>query len=375
MVAVLRDRNADAEGRGVPARRDEPLGEPSAGSRRPGLLAASQRPGLVLPSRRRFSGLRPGRLPTAFVLAGGGARGAVQVGMLRALVARGIRADRVYGASVGAINGAGYAGLPTATGMAQLEAVWRGVRGEDVFPPGRVPAPLRFFQARAAVHGNEGLRRVIDSALVFRRLEDATVPLAVVATSLRDGQARWLERGPAVESLLASAAIPALLPPVTIEGEPLVDGGVVDNVPIGRAVADGCRRIVVLLCGPLEFGPPAQRRPVDAVLTGFFIAVHARFLRELELVPPEVELLLCTVDLQPPARYDDFSHTEELLAVGRRNCEALLDFWEAGGVGPAPPLSPPTLLSPVPDPPAGEPRASRPGRPDGARRRGSPPDS
>lgn len=309
------------------------------------------------------------------MLAGGGARGAVQVGMLQALVSRGIRADRVYGASVGAVNGAGYAGLPTATGVAQLEEVWRAVRGEDVFPPGRVPAPLRFFQVRPSVHGNEGLRRVIDSALVFRRLEDAQVPLAVVATSLTDGQARWFERGPAVEALLASAAIPALLPPVEVDGELLMDGGVVDNVPIGRAIADGCRRIFVLLCGPLGFSPPPRRRPVDAVLTGFFISVHARFLRELELAPPEVELIICTVDLQPPARYDDFSHTEALLAVGRRNAEAVLDFWEAGGVGPAPPLSPPVAPTPAPGLPAGAPRASRPGRPDVARRRGSRRDS
>src|SRR6516165_10597980 len=73
---------------------------------------------------------------TAFVLAGGGSRGAVQVGMLEELVRRGIRADRVFGASVGAINGAAYAGNPTLSGVEHMAEVWRGVCGAEIFPRG-----------------------------------------------------------------------------------------------------------------------------------------------------------------------------------------------------------------------------------------------
>jgi len=59
----------------------------------------------------------------------------------------------------------------------------------------------------------------------------------VVTTSLTDGRERWLTHGPAVEAILASSAIPSIFPPVTIDGDVLVDGGVVNNVPISRALS------------------------------------------------------------------------------------------------------------------------------------------
>ena len=210
---------------------------------------------------------------TAFVLAGGGSRGAVQVGMLQELVARGIRADRVFGASVGAINGAAYAGDPTPEGIAHMADVWRGVRGGDIFPRGALDGPWAFFQKRASVHANTGLRRIIEAGVHFENLEDAPIPVEVVTTSLTDGRERWITRGPAVEAILASSAIPTMFPPVTIDGDALVDGGVVNNVPISRALTAGCDRIYVLLCGPLHYHPKAPARPVEALLTAFFVAI------------------------------------------------------------------------------------------------------
>ncbi len=305
--------------------------------------------GPVRPWDRVARPLRPGRpVPTAFVLAGGGARGAAQIGMLQALTARGIVPDAVYGSSVGAINAAGFAGSPDASGVAVLASVWQRVTREDVFPQGRIPAPWRFFQTRPAVHDNSGLRRLVASSLEYERIEDAAVPLQVVATSLAHGQVRWFDRGPVVEAVLASAALPALLPPVVIDGEPLIDGGVVDNVPIGRAIEGGARRVFVLLCGPLRYTPQLHRRPVEAVLSGFFIAIHARFTRELQALPPGVEVVVLTVDTEPVARYDDFSATPALMAAGWANAVQVLDFWEAGGLGDVPPATPDALGSPVP---------------------------
>jgi hypothetical protein len=107
----------------------------------------------------------------------------------------------------------------------------------------------------------------------------------------------------------------------------------VDNVPISRAIEQGCRRIFVLLCGPLHYAPTPPRRPIEAVLTAFFIAVHTRFARERENLPPGVEVVVFCVGSEPISRYDDFSATEMLLNVGRSNAERVLDFWEAGGHG------------------------------------------
>jgi NTE family protein len=313
-------------------------------------------PGGVFPGpgapRRRWT--RPRHLNTrwrkprtAFVFAGGGARGAAQIGMLQALMARGITPDDIYGASVGAINAAGFAGDPTPAGIERMATRWRSVTSGDVFPQSRIPATMRFVQQRESVHSNDGVRRLIENGLTFERIEEATVHLEVVATSLIDGRTQWFTYGPAVEAILASAALPSLLPPVEIGGEAFIDGGVVDNVPIGRAMAQGAERIFVFLCGPLRYTPHRYRRPIEAVLTAFFIAIHAKFTRELERLPPGVEVIVFSVDSDPFSRYDDFSGTEALIEAGRLNAERVLDFWQRGGHGSGvnrPPVSAPTEL-------------------------------
>lgn len=268
---------------------------------------------------------REAHATTAFVLAGGGSRGAAQVGMLMELVARGIHADRVYGSSVGAVNGAAYCGDPTPEGMERLGKVWLELSGEDVFPTGRVHGPWRYFQQRPSVHPNSGLRRIIESGLTFERLEDAPVPLEVVATSLTDGRECWLTHGSACEAILASAAIPALLPPVSIGDDLLIDGGVVNNVPVNRAIAGGATRVYVLLCGPLHYQPAMPRRPVEAILTAFYAAVHARFSRELGSLPPDVQVVVFGGRGDPASTYRDFSSTEQLIAEGRREVADVLN--------------------------------------------------
>ena len=155
------------------------------------------------------------------------------------------------------------------------------MKGTDIFPRGTFDGPWAFLQKRAAVHANTGLRAIIEAGIDYENLEDATIPVEVVTTSLTDGRERWIAHGPAVEAILASSAIPSIFPPVTIDGDVLVDGGVVNNVPISRALAAGCDRIYVLLCGPLHYHPPPPRRPAEAALTAFFVAIHARFVREL----------------------------------------------------------------------------------------------
>jgi predicted acylesterase/phospholipase RssA len=186
-----------------------------------------------------------------------------------------------------------------------------------------------------------GLKRVIATGAGIDRFEQARIPLQVVATSLADGRAKWFSTGSLSDAVLASAALPSLLPPVRIDGGVYIDGGVADNVPISRAMEQGCNRIFVLLCGPLHYMPAPPRRPVEALLTAFFIAVHTRFARERESLPPGVEVVVFCVGSEPISRYDDFSATEALIAAGRSNAEEVLDFWEAGGrgeigVGPTP---------------------------------------
>src|ERR1044072_7365136 len=153
-----------------------------------------------------------GQPKTAFVFAGGGSFGAIQVGMLHALVAHGVTADMVCGSRGGALNGAYYAGDPTIEGIKKLEAVWRGLRREDVFPV-TWRTLLGFLRRRDFLVASDGLRRLINTHLPYRNLEDAKIPVHVVATDIISAETVVLSKGPACEAILASAAIPAAFAP------------------------------------------------------------------------------------------------------------------------------------------------------------------
>ncbi len=273
---------------------------------------------------RSLLGVRHSAEQVAFVLAGGGSRGAVQVGMLAELVERGIQADRVYGTSVGAVNASAYAADPTIEGVKRLEDVWVHLRPEDIFPKNRVQGPWLFFQQRAAVYANTGLRALLETGLSIDRIEDTMVPLEVVATSLTDGSEHWFDRGPIVDAALASAAIPGIFPPVSIGGERFIDGGVVNNVPISRAKARGATRIYVMLCGPSQHVPQVSRRPIEAVISAFFTSVHSRFARELEEVSG-VELIVFEGTGRLTDDFRDFGSSPEMIEAGRREVSSVLD--------------------------------------------------
>ena len=252
---------------------------------------------------------------TALVLAGGSTRGAVQIGMLQVLAEHGFIPDRIYGSSVGAINGVGFAADPTREGVERMTQMWLGLQREDIYPQGRLHGPWLYLQQRDSVFANSGLRSIVERGFPYERLEEAVIPVEVVATSMTDGGERWFTYGPAVEAVLASAAMPAIFPPVEINGERYVDGGVVDNVPLQRAIDAGATRIVVLLCSPPVFHPPVTKRPVEVMINALFIAIHARFVREMSHLPAHVEVILCIGPEGMNRDFDDFSTTEHLIEL------------------------------------------------------------
>jgi NTE family protein len=264
---------------------------------------------------------------TAMVLAGGGTRGAAQVGMLQVLAEYGVVPDMVFGASVGAVNGAAFAGKPTVAGVEHLTEIWRALDGDDVYPQGWVHGPWQYLRQRPSIHPNSGLRRIIEDGIEFEYLEDALLPFEVVATSLVDGRERWFSTGPAVDAIMASAAIPAIFPAVEIDGDTLIDGGVVNNVPISRAIDAGATRILVLLCGPATYVPLLPRRPVEAMLSALYISVHARFPREMARLPEGVEVVVLSADAPVTKEYTDFSDTELLIQAGRAEASEVIRLY------------------------------------------------
>lgn len=250
---------------------------------------------------------------TAFVLAGGGSLGAVQVGMLKALTRKGIVPDLLVGASVGAINAAFFAGLPTSEGVAGLERIWLGLESTDVFPFSPFNSLLAILGKRDHLISPARLKTLIESALPYERIEDAKIPFHVVATDVLEGTEVCLSRGPLARALLASAAIPAVFPTVSIEDRHLIDGGVANNTPISCAVKLGASRIIVLATGiscALEKPP---RGAVALALHAVNLLVMRQLVSDIEHFSSHAELIvlppLCPVTV---SSYD-FSQTAELV--------------------------------------------------------------
>ena len=166
-----------------------------------------------------------GPVKTAFVFAGGGSFGAIQVGMLQSLAAHGIVADMVVGSSVGALNGAFYAGDPTLDGVKRLATIWRGLTRHDVFPV-TWRTMLGFLWLRDFLIPHDGVRKLIDDHIPFRNLQDAAMPVHIVATDIITGDSVVLSEGSTAEAIVASTAIPGAFSPIRYKNYFLADGAI-----------------------------------------------------------------------------------------------------------------------------------------------------
>jgi len=225
----------------------------------------------------------------AFVLGGGGVHGAVEVGMIQALVDHGIRADLVLGTSVGALNGAAYAADP-ATAVDRLIALWSDVQNNSPFEASLLEQATTIARNWTHLHGNHRLRRLLLEQLSVRTFEELAVPFSCVAASIERAGAHWFDSGDLIAALLATTAVPGLLPPVEIDGEHFLDGGLVDSIPIDRAVALGARCIYVLQVGRVEHSLEPPSRPWEVGIVAFEIARRHRFSEVMATLPPEVEV-------------------------------------------------------------------------------------
>jgi NTE family protein len=243
----------------------------------------------------------------AFVLGGGGNAGAAEVGMLHALLERNVNPDLIVGASVGALHGAMVAADPTPGSVEQLEATWKEVAALGVLGRSWLTDAVSLIRERTHVRSNLPMRRLAERLLGVERFEELTVPFQCVAACIERFAEHWFDSGPLVDAILASSAVPGILPPVEIGGEHFIDGGIVNSIPIDRAVTLGATEIYVLHAGRIEqpLAPPRSMRDVGFV--AFEIARRHRFVRDLAAVPDGVAVhVLPTGDPAPP-RYNDLS--------------------------------------------------------------------
>ncbi len=231
-------------------------------------------------------------MSTAFVLGGGGVLGAVEVGMLRAILERGITPDLVLGTSVGALNGAMVAREPRLSVVDKLVELWQGAgqsQSQHVYGDSALRTVRRAMATGTHLWSAKPLRQALEDEFGDLTFEDLPVRFQVCAASIERAAEHWFDSGPVVPAVMASAAVPGLLPPAKVEGEHYLDGGIVNSIPLGRAVQLGASRVFVLQVGRIDRPLTVPRRPWEVARVSFEIARRHRFNRELEELPASVE--------------------------------------------------------------------------------------
>jgi len=275
------------------------------------------------------------RKRTALVLSGGGSLGAVQVGMLHALSRADFMPDVVIGASVGALNGAFFACDPTPSGVERLADLWRSLRRKDIFPLTLLAGLTALLFGRDHLIEPFGLRALAHRALEIQRIEQARIPLHIVATDVLSGEEMLLSSGDIESALMASTAIPVVFPCVELGGHYLVDGAVSNNTPIAGAVACGAEHIVVLPTGTsCAMQEPPRSMPA--------LALHALNLQNMRQLDRDVGRYTehVRITIVPPlcplsASVFDFSQTDLLI---QRAATQTRDWLAAGGMEATGPL-------------------------------------
>ncbi len=181
------------------------------------------------------------RPKVALVLGGGAARGFAHVGVIRALEQEKIPIDMVVGTSVGSLIGAIYA-----SDMNSFDLEWTAftLEKDDVFDY----ALLSVITGMGPVKGDK-LEAFVKSKVPVANIEQLKLPFAAVATDLNRGTQVVLDHGPVARAVRASSAIPGVFNPVEHQGRLLVDGGLVDNIPVSVAREKGADIVIAVDIG------------------------------------------------------------------------------------------------------------------------------
>jgi NTE family protein len=242
---------------------------------------------------------------TAFVLGGGGLLGAHEVGMLRALAEAGITPDIVVGTSIGAVNGAFFAADPTQGGVQRLIELWRGSNAVSVSAGVTLRRATTLARSGTHLESLELARVRLANALPVDQVEKLRVRFQCVAASVERAAEHWFDHGPLADVVLASCAVPGILPPVKVGDEHYIDGGIVNSIPVARAVALGATSIYVLQVGRLEKPLRPPRWPWEVGLVAFEVARRHRFAHDLQSLPEGVQLHVLPTGGSAAPAYND----------------------------------------------------------------------
>lgn len=263
-------------------------------------------------------------MTTAFVLGGGGLLGAHQVGMLRALIERKITPQLIVGTSIGAVNGAMIAGNPSLATIERMAELWTTIGENDALDASIFEQIKIFSQSGTHLRDNQSLRQLLTEAFKVERIEDLLVPFQCVAASIEAASIHYFERGALVDAVLASSAVPGLLPPVEIDGEHYFDGGLVSPIPLDRAIKLGATTIYVLQVGWIEAPLTVPSGPWEVAMVAYEIARRHRFVEALASVPADV-----TVHILPTGEPKAFNNLKHRVANGSIVSERIEESYQA----------------------------------------------
>jgi NTE family protein len=265
-----------------------------------------------------------------WVLGGGGARGAAQVGVIQALFEAGVEAPAaIVGTSVGALNGASIAAFPSLAGTMMLREVWLSRQAAAVFeahPLGVIMSGLR--RDLLSVMPQQNVRNLINRAQALTGIstfEQLRTPLAVVATDMNAGKPAVFRSGELGPALLASTAIPGVFPSVRINDREHLDGGVVENTPLNIAVDDGAREILAISLmagGEYEQAPASLPELIARTLQ---LSLHHQMLSDYERLRDRARIaVLCPITAPTATWVMKRQHVEAVMDAARKSTADLL---------------------------------------------------
>jgi NTE family protein len=249
----------------------------------------------------------PAKRKLGLALSGGGTRGLAHIGVLQALEENNIRPDYISGTSIGAFAAALYAfGVP----LEEIRKVGRGMSPVNV---------SKLKLSRLALFSNEELARLIQSKIGKARIEEALIPLAILAVDIGTGEKMVLKKGEVAPAVMASNAVPGIYRPVIIDGRMMVDGGIVEDVPISPLRPMGADTVVAVnLSADRKYRQPEDI--IDVLLNAFDIAIDE---------DTKVQVKFADVLIEPQLsdfRRMDVGQIDALIAEGHRAATARIEI-------------------------------------------------
>ncbi len=241
--------------------------------------------------------------------------GALQAGLLRALVRSGFRPSRIVGTSVGALNGAFLAFYPDTTGTDRLAEIWSSLENERFMSFNPVRVAFRFARGRRHLLDNDFLRRLVAEHAVEDDFAAAQVPLFVTTTNLTTGRKQVFNQGSVSQAVLASTAIPGVFPLVEINGHAYIDGGVAANLDLETAIEHGAREILAIDLSHC-FELPRPKTVIGVITRTVDIVMRDRVKRDIELLSQKADITLIQPKIEEGPGIGELRHVSRLVERG-----------------------------------------------------------